>query len=72
MSANSLVDFSFDLLELDESGALYPIDGLPVQGFFSFMVLYSDPGVCVKHCMYLFPSHVKTRFGRHVGPGVSL
>ncbi|XP_033643607.1 von Willebrand factor A domain-containing protein 7-like [Asterias rubens] len=32
VSANSLVDFSFDLLELDESGALYPIDGLPVQG----------------------------------------
>ncbi|XP_022108814.1 von Willebrand factor A domain-containing protein 7-like [Acanthaster planci] len=32
VSANSVLDFTFDILETDETGTAYPVDGKPVAG----------------------------------------
>ncbi|XP_071802034.1 von Willebrand factor A domain-containing protein 7-like isoform X1 [Asterias amurensis] len=32
VSAKSLLDFTFDLMEVDQSGTAYPLEGLPVAG----------------------------------------
>jgi hypothetical protein len=32
VSARSLLGFTFDLLEVDQSGTAYPLEGLPVAG----------------------------------------